>query len=479
VWMVGLTLVLSVAPATVFAQNIDQLFQQANAAQSAKRFSEAETILRQAIQRDPQNAEAYRKLCDVLDDQDKIDAAVSACRKAVEINPTSARSYFLLGYVLQKQKKPDEAIVAYRTAIKLDPNYANAYNGLGAVLYDQKKLDEAIVAFRTAIKLDPNYANAYNGLGAVLRDQKKLDEAIVAFRKALSLAEDTSGSPTTAHTLAHNNLGLVFQEQGKLEDAIREFEQAAKLDPNYSFARNNLEEARRQLALRRNPQTLALAETRYLPQDAETPLRRAVVKVIAFFPGSSRGTSIGTGSIIKQQNGIAWVLTNRHVVFEPDTRQRGENLQIEPYFGSLPKQIVRPRLGEKGLGSVRILHMTDPEDPLDLALLEVIGLPLDIKSLPLGVGIEDNAVTQIIGNSDSDLPTNNAKLIDADEDILTLKIKLDDGNSGSPVMLNKQMVGLVYSATTVKGSQQPRGNSYAYPMPRIIQKLNEWGVRLP
>jgi superkiller protein 3 len=477
IWMVVLTLALSAAPATVRAQSLEQLVQQGNAAQAAKKWAESEAIWRKVIQIDTKNAPAYSNLCDALARQNKLDEALSLCRRAIDLDPRSAPAYKNLGNVLYFQKKLEEAIAAYRTAIKLDPNSAIAYNGLGNALSDQKKLEQAIAAYRTAIKLDPNNSLIYPNLGNALSDQGKIDEAVNAYRKALTLP-NMEGTLTTAHAHAHNGLGLL-QQQKKLEEAIREFEQAVKLDPNYSFARNNLEEAKRKLALQRNPRKLALAETRYLSQDGETPLRRAVVKVVAFFPGNNRGTGIGTGCIIKNRNGVAWVLTNRHVVFDPDNRQKGENLQIELYFGNVPRELNRPRLGEDGLGSVRILHMTDPDDPLDLAVLEVTGLP-DIPPLPLASGgIQAPSLTKIIDNPGGGWQSNEAKLIDADTEILTLKIKLDSGSSGSPVLVNNQMVGLVRSSIAIQGTENPQGTSYAYPMSRILQKLNEWGIRLP
>lgn len=78
----------------------------------------------------------------------------------------------------------------------------------------------------------------------MLREQNKPDAAIASYRQALNLP-DMSGTPPTAHTLAHINLGQVLQQQGKLEEAIKEFRQATKIEPNYTFDQNNLQEAER------------------------------------------------------------------------------------------------------------------------------------------------------------------------------------------------------------------------------------------
>ena len=443
-----------------------------------KKLEEAIRAYREAINLNPKSANAYNGLGNALYEQKKLEEAIRAYREAINLDPKSANAYNGLGNALYEQKKLEEAIRAYREAINLDPKSTNAYYNLGVALHGQKDLEEMIRAYREAINLDPKSANAYYNLGVALYEQKKLEEAIRAYREVLSLPEDTSGIPINFHTAARNGLGLVFLQQGKLTEAIAEFRQAVKTDPNYSFSQNNLKEAQRQLALQGSTQTLALTETRYLPEDSKTPLRRAVVKVVATFLGTARGASYGTGCIIKKQGNTALVLTNRHVVLEPDSGQQGENLQIEFYFGdNLPERAIPPRIGERGLGTVRILRMTALNDPLDLALLEIKGLPPDINPLPIASNAKEVSNVLVIGNPGGNWSTDKGKILDANDDTLTLKVKLDGGNSGSPVLVNNQMAGLVFKAYITEGDQK-MGTGYAYPMPRIMKQLNKWGIRL-
>lgn len=107
------SLFLTTTPRLVFAQSIDQLFQQGNAAQDARNYSQAEAIWRRVIQLAPKDPIAYRNL----------------------------------GVALREQGKLDEAIAVLRKAIQLDLNDADAYNNLGGVLWQQGKLDEATLLF--------------------------------------------------------------------------------------------------------------------------------------------------------------------------------------------------------------------------------------------------------------------------------------------------------------------------------------------
>lgn len=133
-------------PQGVWGEDVEELLKQAEAAQSMQQYEQAVKLLQQAIQQDGQNGEIYRKLCDVLDDQSKLDESVVACRKAVELNPKSADSYFLLGFVLQKQSKQniiEEAIAAFRKAVELNPKHTIAQDSLRLALQEHPDLKDA------------------------------------------------------------------------------------------------------------------------------------------------------------------------------------------------------------------------------------------------------------------------------------------------------------------------------------------------
>ncbi|MEA5603769.1 trypsin-like peptidase domain-containing protein, partial [Nostoc sp. UHCC 0252] len=101
-------------------------------------------------------------LCHVLDDQNKLDEAITACQKSIQLNSQDATTHSLLGYTFKRQKKLDAAVTAYEKAIQLNPNYTLAHNGLGLSLQEQGKLKEAIDEFDKAEQIDPYYIYARN-----------------------------------------------------------------------------------------------------------------------------------------------------------------------------------------------------------------------------------------------------------------------------------------------------------------------------
>ncbi len=477
-----LTLALMIMPPTTVAQTLEQLWQQGETAQAQKKYPEAERIWRQIIQLDPNSAVAFSNLCAALFRQNKLDEALIFCQKALALDPKLPETYNNLGNVLRVQKKLTEAEEMYRRAIELDDKYVRAYNGLGIVLANQKKLTEAEEMFRRALALDDKYVFAYIGLGNVLRAQKKLTEAEEMYRRALDLP-DTTGTPTTTHTLAHNNLGRLLQEQGKLEAAIAEFEKATKIDPKFEFTRNNLQEAWRLLSLQQQPeQIIALNTTKYLPQeDPLTRIKRSIVKISVVFTGNAKGTAYGTGYVIKRRGTTVWIITNRHVVVDRDTEQRGDNLEnnleVEPYYGENLPNLPRDRAVAK------ISQITEPQENLDLALLEVTGLPDDISPLTFHQGeIAPNTPISIIGHPESKDWSKYEAItigIQSSSGNLLIDVSLAVGGSGSPVFDQEmRVIGLMFK--TINESQiDSSGIGFAYPIDRVLQKLAQWQVVVP
>ena len=332
--------------------------------------------------------------------------------------------------------------------------------------------------------LDPNNAYAHNNLGYALYLQGKLPEAIDAYRTALALP-DRRGTPASAHTLAHNNLGLALQQQGDLPGAIAEYKKAIRLDPNFAIAYSNLQEAERLLALRGNP--LPANPTEILPSLQEQPLfglQRSTVLIIA---QTTTGYKTGTGWVVHREGNSTYIITNRHVVSDEDFGKRpSSDIQIELYSHNEPEHRLR--------FPARIRHITSPNDLLDLAVLEVTGLPDDIEPLRLSnSAIPLDADVRIIGHpvtgSSWTILRGYIAANTPERNQLNLQIggtNLAVGNSGGAVIYDNQVVGLVtrisdeLEAAVMAGGNTREsigGFGFAYPVDVIRQQLQRWGLR--
>ncbi|MEQ8790498.1 MAG: DUF6165 family protein [Pirellulaceae bacterium] len=212
--------------------NVAQALQGAWKVHQQGEVARAESVYRDVLAAQPDNAAAWCYLGIALHDLRRYDEAVAAYRRALELQPQFPVALSNLGNTLSRVGRLDEAEQSCRAALALKPDYVTAYNNLGAVLSKQGKLEEAAEAMEQAVRFNPNYAAAHNNLGALLVKQGKLEEAEQRIEQALELCPE--------HGPSHNNLGALLARQGKLSEAETQLEQAVRHNPQFESAQSNL-----------------------------------------------------------------------------------------------------------------------------------------------------------------------------------------------------------------------------------------------
>jgi Flp pilus assembly protein TadD len=187
------------------------------------RFSEAETLCRQFVEREPNSAAALHLLGVLAHQSGRRGEAVELIRRAVTLEPGNAEFHYNLGVALQVLGRLDEASASYRETLRLQPNRAEAHNNLGHALLVQGRLGDALPCFEQALRLRPDYAEAHHNRGEALCRLGKPAEAAAALQEAVRLRPD--------HAPAHVSLGRAFAEQGRAEEAQACFRQALQLQP--------------------------------------------------------------------------------------------------------------------------------------------------------------------------------------------------------------------------------------------------------
>ncbi len=153
-------------------------------------------------------------------------------RQAIELNPNFADAHSNLGNILRDLGNLNEAKKSYQKAIELNPSFTNAHYNLGNIFRDLGNLNEAEKSYLKAIELNPNFADAHSNLGNIFRDLDNLNEAEKSYLKAVELKGDDAESFT--------NLGMVLTEIGKLKEAEILLRKAIKLEPKNSIYHLNL-----------------------------------------------------------------------------------------------------------------------------------------------------------------------------------------------------------------------------------------------
>ena len=142
-------------------------------------------------------------------------------RKAIELNPDFAEAYSNLGNILADLGKLKEAEILIRKAIELKPDYANSYFNLANILKDLGQLEESEILTRKAIKIKPDFAEAYSNLGNILRDLGQLKEAEIQSSKAIKIKPNLNE--------AYFNLSYIQLLNGNYESGLVNYDYRTKV----------------------------------------------------------------------------------------------------------------------------------------------------------------------------------------------------------------------------------------------------------
>jgi tetratricopeptide (TPR) repeat protein len=280
-------------PAPPASSGGDEAVARAKAAAARSDLKSAAEALADALQRDPNHAEAHTLQGYVLGQQGNLSAALPHLQQAAALRPESSEIRHNLGAALWYSGAREKAIAELRDSVRLDPGSAGGHAFLGMALLESGDLPGARASLQRAMALSPAMAAAYVDLGvAFLRDgnlerglgqleaalnvpspvppMPSWDPAIAALRQALAVNPQHSATPESHNVLglmlgrkgapgdevaaafraairlrpdyaeAHNNLGLVLIQSGKDEEGIAALREAARLAPAYADARTNL-----------------------------------------------------------------------------------------------------------------------------------------------------------------------------------------------------------------------------------------------
>jgi serine/threonine protein kinase/lipoprotein NlpI len=206
----------------------EQWLDEGNQLYNNAHYQEALHGYEQAIQLDPNFAEAHDARGDALFSLNRSQEALAAYERAIHLDANYAHAYEGKGNLLYDLKHYLEALEAYEHAIRLDPSSASAYNGKGDALYYLKRYQEALLAYERAVQLDPNYATAYNGKSWTLWQLKRFEEALMTYEQAIRLDPSCASS--------YNGEGNALYDLKRYQEALAAYEQAIHLDPKLAYA---------------------------------------------------------------------------------------------------------------------------------------------------------------------------------------------------------------------------------------------------
>lgn len=177
-------------------------------------FAQARKAYQNAIQLDPQLHDAYCKLADLCLAAGAIDQAETIARQALAANPQQATIQHCLGRVLTAALKDDEAVRAYEAAHALDPTNTEFLQDVG-------------VAYET--QSAHLQARAYFYLGCAAYVQENYSEAAKQFEQFINCPQNEASPRTRQQVYAY--WGTCLQKLDRLQDAIALYQTAVQQYP--------------------------------------------------------------------------------------------------------------------------------------------------------------------------------------------------------------------------------------------------------
>jgi len=138
-----------------------------------------------ALQRDPQCADAWHLIGVLMQQLGGAEASIQFIARAIELSPRQAMYYANLGTALHALKRLEEAAHMYRQALMLDPSFVDAACNLGNTLFQLERDDQAAQAYAEAIAIAPADGRAWYGLGQMFFALERDSEALDAFQHAV------------------------------------------------------------------------------------------------------------------------------------------------------------------------------------------------------------------------------------------------------------------------------------------------------
>ena len=175
------------------------------------------------VQADESNR--FLRLAMVQMEQGQTSQALDSAKEAVKRDPKNAEAHHYLGLIHMNLSEYDQAIEHLQQAVKIDPHFTDAHNVLGVLYRETKQYDKALKEFQQALT-DKTYRTPEKiqlNLGNLYLDQGVLSEAQRSFQKAVEL--------NPKYLLGYIGLGTTYQKMGKPDLASAQFKKVLELSP--------------------------------------------------------------------------------------------------------------------------------------------------------------------------------------------------------------------------------------------------------
>jgi len=172
----------------------------------------AEEVLRNLINREPENENAAGQLTQLLLDEGKSQDAINLLQGILKRAPTG-QLYDLLGDAYTQSHDEADAETAYRKAMDLEPDEMDHRRGLAQSLLAEQKYKEALQQYQRIVAMDADDPDTYVRLAEIYRqlhDYNKAEQNILLAKQR---------APGSLEVIYYE--ASIYAAEGRLDDAIR------------------------------------------------------------------------------------------------------------------------------------------------------------------------------------------------------------------------------------------------------------------
>jgi tetratricopeptide (TPR) repeat protein len=148
------------------------LVEQANELAMQNKFQEAQELLEQALQKNPENAFAYSQQAKIYFSMRQSREASEAIDKALKIQPYQPDFLFVRGVIDAGEKNFDAALTAFHLVTDVNPGEVDAYFEIGKIWLQKNDRAQALAAFRKAVELAPDDKDYQEALRSIMESPR-------------------------------------------------------------------------------------------------------------------------------------------------------------------------------------------------------------------------------------------------------------------------------------------------------------------
>jgi tetratricopeptide (TPR) repeat protein len=181
-------------------------------------------LYREAIELDPNFADAYSSLCGFYTSQGENDLALENCNRALEVDDTLARAYANRCIVYAETGEYEAAETDCTQALTMEPDDAYLYDSRGRLMDELGRYEEAIADYTRALEMNSRYDAIFYNRGLIYYTLGKYELALADFQQSNELQ---------AYEGAHYRIARTLFELERYEEALVTLDVMLELYPEH------------------------------------------------------------------------------------------------------------------------------------------------------------------------------------------------------------------------------------------------------